>query len=238
MNFGILTTLHEPLLPFYLKSLENITEIKTFVIIANVNRQTKQKDLELYKERTDNYFSSDKVSFKKENAFRFFFVNNHNSELTRRIIKKKKIKYLFNGGTPSKINMNLINLCKGVINIHPGILPNYAGCNCVEWALLHNDPVGITAHLMDKNYDSGPIISKKYVNLSLCKTYEDVRISVYLETIKMMRYVAIQILKNKINLKPQKEFTNFFKILSSSRLKILKSKILNKTLKFNQKNIF
>ena len=134
--------------------------------------------------------------------------------------------------------MNLINSCRGIINIHPGILPNYAGCNCVEWALLNNDPVGITAHFMDKNYDSGPIISKKHINLSLCKTYEDIRIKVYLETIKMMRYILMQILKKNINIKPQEKTKAFFKILSSGQIKTLKSKILNKTLKFNEKNIF
>lgn len=44
------------------------------------------------------------------------------------------------------------------INIHPGS-PEYRGSGCFNWALYNNAPTyGVTAHIMDKKIDNGPII--------------------------------------------------------------------------------
>lgn len=35
---------------------------------------------------------------------------------------------------------------QGSINVHPGLLPHYRGCNSIEWAIMHNEKeVGVTS---------------------------------------------------------------------------------------------
>ena len=77
---------------------------------------------------------------------------------------KAKVDCFLNAGTQRKLSKDFLAIASnGIINIHPGILPDYRGCSCVEWALLNNDMIGNTAHFMDLNYDTGPIIEiEKY----------------------------------------------------------------------------
>lgn len=43
----------------------------------------------------------------------------------------------------------------GIINYHPGLLPETAGLNAVERAILLDIPVSVTAHLIDEKLDDG-----------------------------------------------------------------------------------
>lgn len=51
----------------------------------------------------------------------------------------------------------------GIINIHPGMLPNNRGLDNIKWALYHDMPQGLTVHFIDKYVDRGQIILKKKV---------------------------------------------------------------------------
>ena len=59
-----------------------------------------------------------------------------------------------------KIKKNLINLCKkGGINLHPSLLPKYAGCSSLAWAIINNEEyVGYTWHKITENFDEGDIL--------------------------------------------------------------------------------
>lgn len=49
------------------------------------------------------------------------------------------------------------------INLHASILPKYRGASPIQEAILHNDQfTGVTAMLMEKGLDSGPILGYKY----------------------------------------------------------------------------
>ena len=51
----------------------------------------------------------------------------------------------------------------GIINLHPGLLPNNRGLDNIKWALYHDMPQGLTVHFIDKYVDRGQIILKKKV---------------------------------------------------------------------------
>lgn len=55
------------------------------------------------------------------------------------------------------------NYRTGIINIHPGLLPENRGLDNIKWALYHNMPQGLTVHFIDKYVDRGTIILKKKV---------------------------------------------------------------------------
>lgn len=46
----------------------------------------------------------------------------------------------------------------GVLNTHAGPLPEVRGMSAPEWSLLLDQPIGITAHVMDSGIDTGPLL--------------------------------------------------------------------------------
>ena len=160
-NVGILTSLNDPLIPYFIKETYKLNNINFYLIVSKEKEKT--KDLKIFKDRTGDHFLKDNLDlFSVDTKLSTFLVSSHNSQKFYKIIKDKNIEFLFNSGTPNKISIKTIKKVKGVINIHPGVLPLYRGCTCPEWTLFNNDPLGITAHFMNISYDSGPIIKIKY----------------------------------------------------------------------------
>jgi methionyl-tRNA formyltransferase len=49
----------------------------------------------------------------------------------------------------------------GVVNSHPSLLPRHRGPFPFAWAVRENDPeLGVTVHLMDERFDTGPILAQ------------------------------------------------------------------------------
>ena len=46
----------------------------------------------------------------------------------------------------------------GVINVHPGVLPELRGLDCVKHAVIRGIPQGVTVHKIGRNIDQGPIL--------------------------------------------------------------------------------
>ena len=59
--------------------------------------------------------------------------------------------------------------------MHAGKLPFYRGRNVINWAIINGESeIGITAHYIDENIDTGNIISQTTIPLSWTDTYSDV----------------------------------------------------------------
>lgn len=238
-NIGILTTLNDELAPFLIKKINKLKNVNFFIIISKTKKNYKLKFLKIFKERTGDYFLKYNLDLLNSNIrLPTYLVNSHNCKEFHKLIKKKNIKFLYNSDTPIKINKSTIKKVKGIINIHPGILPNYRGSTCPEWTLFNNDPLGITAHLMDENYDTGPIIKIKYLKFKKknIRDYKDIRIKIYLLTLSL----AKKIFKNIHKIKTYKQDENnskYFKVMDGSCLLKIKNKIKQKKIHFNKKNL-
>ena len=68
---------------------------------------------------------------------------------------------------------------RGTLNCHPGILPRYRGCTCVEWALFEDEPVGATCHFVTPEIDAGDIVRKKTLPVFTGETYRDLRLRMF-----------------------------------------------------------
>jgi len=54
----------------------------------------------------------------------------------------------------------------GAINFHPGLLPDYAGLNVHQWAILNDETeTGCTVHVMTPHLDAGPILARSRVEI-------------------------------------------------------------------------
>jgi phosphoribosylglycinamide formyltransferase-1 len=63
-----------------------------------------------------------------------------------------------------------------MINIHPALLPNFPGTHAQKDAFEHKvEFSGYTIHFVDETVDGGPIIYQEAVNISDCKTEEEVK---------------------------------------------------------------
>jgi methionyl-tRNA formyltransferase len=50
----------------------------------------------------------------------------------------------------------------GTLNVHDALLPAYAGFAPLNWALINDEPeVGVTAHMMDAEFDAGDIVLQR-----------------------------------------------------------------------------
>ena len=64
-------------------------------------------------------------------------------------------------------NHKLISLAKkGAINLHPSLLPKYAGCSSLAWALAnYEEKVGYSWHFIDSEFDTGDILLQEEIKI-------------------------------------------------------------------------
>ena len=110
----------------------------------------------------------------------------------------------------------LSSLNEHSINLHPGLLPYYAGKNCVSGAIYNNETdFGITIHKMTKEIDAGDIIFTKKVRInkndtsfSLMEKLKLVSIQSVNEFLKKTNNLAkVKSIKN--NIKKRKKFPRY-----------------------------
>jgi len=183
MKIGLLSTLNHPMLPHYLRSLhsEGFTEI---TVICDL-KALSSRDLNIIDERTSGRFKN----IEGEHAFTyssslskaaFFFVRNHNTPECVELINNRQLDCLVNAGTPRKLGKRILDATPiGVLNIHPGRLPKYRGCSSVEWSIYNNDDIANTVHLMNEEYDAGPILTIEAYDKHLFSCYQDLRCHLY-----------------------------------------------------------
>jgi methionyl-tRNA formyltransferase len=49
----------------------------------------------------------------------------------------------------------------GVLNPHPGLLPDYRGLDVIPWAIYNGDPLGVTIHFVDQGIDTGDVVAQR-----------------------------------------------------------------------------
>jgi methionyl-tRNA formyltransferase len=216
MNFGLLSTIDEPLLPYMISSaLSN--GVNNIIVICD-KKVASDKDRKIWLERTGGSLERDNdghvtIYNIADGLVPFYFVESHNNEQTLNIINHYDIKCLLNAGTPRRLSAKIIgSVPNGIVNIHPGLLPNYRGCSCVEWAIYNNDSIWNTAQFMDMDYDTGPIITTQRCEFPIEASYQDIRVRVYRNACILAGHVLALI--QNTNMKPadglpQKEGTYY-----------------------------
>lgn len=101
------------------------------------------------------------------NAKRF---ENPDEEIYR-LLKEANCEYIFLSGYMKKVSDKLLSEFK-VVNSHPSLLPNYGGKGMYgrlvhEAVVANNERIsGVTIHQVDENYDEGPIILQKELQVA------------------------------------------------------------------------
>ena len=135
-----------------------------------------------------------------------------------------------------KLSSKLLKSVKnGIVNIHPGILPEYRGCTCVEWAILNDDKVGNTAHFMTDEYDAGPIIMSKSFKFPYNSDYKYIRAKVAYEACKMCGEVLSLLNKNVNNInviEQNHKQSKYYEPISRNKMELVLKKIKSNNYKY------
>ncbi|MBI2475129.1 methionyl-tRNA formyltransferase [Candidatus Uhrbacteria bacterium] len=69
---------------------------------------------------------------------------------------------------------------KGVVNVHPSMLPKYRGPSPMQWAILNGDKkTGISIMLLDEGMDTGPILKQTSIDLSENETTKSLETKIH-----------------------------------------------------------
>jgi len=140
---------------------------------------------------------------------RLYYSNGTNNNDTEDLLKKLKPDILVLGQT-GIIRNNIIKTASiGVINSHPGVLPEYRGIDCLKWAILNNDSskIGCTVHWVNSGVDTGHIITKSLFQIDPKLSLENLEWNLYLLCISKL----VSTLKNfqsGIYQEGEKQFAN------------------------------
>jgi len=74
----------------------------------------------------------------------------------------------------------------GILNMHPGLLPENRGLDNVKWAIIDNISQGVTSHLIDDHIDRGMLIDKKTIDVYQDDTLVDITLRIQNLELKMM----------------------------------------------------
>lgn len=92
-----------------------------------------------------------------------FTTENTNSKNSQQFIREKKPDLLISCFLLQILKPKILNIPrKGAINIHPALLPKFAGSWTNFWVLFHKEKrAGATVHYMSEELDAGDIILQK-----------------------------------------------------------------------------
>ena len=131
--------------------------------------------------------NSGAVKFCIDNRINFFIYNDKNfpNDINnQRLIDEMlsfNIDLILLAGYMKKISKNFIDLFnQKILNIHPSLLPLYGGkgfygMNVHNAVFKNKDNIsGATIHFVDYNYDTGPILIQKKINITKNDTPVDI----------------------------------------------------------------
>ena len=93
---------------------------------------------------------------------------------------------------------------KGILNIHPSLLPDYRGAAPLEWAIINGETTtGVTIIKINEKFDKGEIVAQQKMQLNYTKTKKEIYKDLFKKGAKLLQENLDDYLKGKIQLKPQ-----------------------------------
>jgi len=116
----------------------------------------------------------------------------------RDFVKNNNISLAIQGDIGEILKQEIIDIFSdGILNFHPGDLPDYRGCSAPEWQIYDFKQVKCTCHFIDIGIDTGEIVEKKILNI--CEeSYEKMRASIYPKISEFVVKIVSDYLNNEL----------------------------------------
>jgi methionyl-tRNA formyltransferase len=226
MKISLLSTANASLIGYTIRGL-----LQAGVQIDSVLFDSKletAKDHEIHRERTGDGMPPLPLSEFEQAEIPFFFLKNHNSAETAALVKRRGIDILVNAGTPRILKKEILSApTTGVLNCHPGLLPQFRGCTCVEWAIYLDQPIGNTVHFMNEGIDEGPVVIQEAIAFDPLDDYQAIRTRVYLHGIDLLGRALLRCAEERIhprNIPPQPE-GRYFSVIEPDKMALAVRKV-------------
>ncbi len=154
-----------------------------------------------------------------------YYVSVHNSDNTIKILKEKKANIGIVAGARI-LKSNIIDSFKfGIVNFHPGKIPEASGLDGLMWSIYKNIKPLVTTHFIDNKIDAGERIFERSVKLALHDRIEDIKHKMTLIEYEELQKLCISYLSNNINIPSKKIIkykTNNKPMLKEQQIKTIK----------------
>lgn len=108
-----------------------------------------------------------------ENGIRVISVPVHKSPEVMPHLEGMDLDLIVFGGTRIIRGEILDFPSDGVINSHPGLLPECRGSASPAWSVYHDIPIGSSTHFCDNGIDTGDLLMRREARVDRGMTYED-----------------------------------------------------------------
>lgn len=166
----------------------NFNHWKTQAGIQNLILGGKKPEVVFCAPRVDLKFYRSKIRVSPKDLFLFhphqicdyhdidYHVAPHNSDHVANLISKYDLDLgiILGARILDPLVINRFN--KGVLNMHPGILPENRGLDTIKWAIINNISQGVTTHLIDGKIDRGLLVEKRKIEIYSDDTLLDLQI--------------------------------------------------------------
>ncbi len=154
-----------------------------------------------------------------------YSVPHHNKRESRELLERLKPDLVVLGGTRI-IKPALLTIPKdGMLNSHPGLLPECRGSASVAWSIYYDIPVGCTVHFIDPSIDTGPIIKKQVIPVHRGDTYEKLCWETIALSGELMVYAVREWTKGTLNGIPQPAGQEALKVAPPNVLEVVHRKL-------------
>jgi phosphoribosylglycinamide formyltransferase-1 len=92
-----------------------------------------------------------------------YYVVPHNDPEVISIVEKHQVELGIVAGARILKKQTIAPFSLGVINFHPGLVPEARGLDAMLWSIRENIPLGVTAHLIDEKIDAGRLLFKRKI---------------------------------------------------------------------------
>ncbi len=128
----------------------------------------------------------------------------------RNILIENNTDYILLAGYMRLLNKNIIEqYIFRIINIHPSLLPAFPGKDAQKQAFDYGVKIsGCTVHFIDNGVATGPIIEQKAVDISNCKSRDEVQERIIIEEHKLYFKVFKNFINRKYSIKSRNVINN------------------------------
>lgn len=192
------------------------------------SKEPSEHEMAVHEERTGGAFPPRPLAELEEALVPCFFVKSHSSSVAARLVRERGIGLLVNAGTPRILREEILAAPSvGVLSCHPGMLPAFRGCTCVEWAVYLDEPVGNSVHFMTAGIDEGPVVVQEEVPLARGDRYRDVRVKVYAHGLDLLAKGVRRVVREGVTpaALPPQGAGRYFEVIGGEQMEAVRARL-------------
>jgi len=109
----------------------------------------------------------------------YYEFDNHNSKDCIDVLLHLKPEFGIIAGARILKKPVIDAFSKGILNFHPGIIPQVRGLDSMLWAIYLGLPIGVTVHFIDERVDAGRVLMREFVKIRQDDTIIDLSLRMY-----------------------------------------------------------